>query len=164
MSLARLELAAGWLERAEGLRSDYPKVAATRGLLALASGDAPRALDALSQGTAGNWDGGGSGGNAGALQDHLIRNQTTALSPIYPVSTTAPEPPGWNGPYLKRIRWTPGAIPSCATSATWTGRASPRRPTRTITPSSACRPGPTPSTTPRSTTPRSFSKSGDVVA
>jgi len=45
----RLEAAAGWLERAERLRSDYPRIAATRGLLALAGGDLPRALDALGQ-------------------------------------------------------------------------------------------------------------------
>lgn len=62
-------------------------------------------------GTAGNWDGGGSGGNAGSLQDHLIRNQTAALNPIYPVSLSAPEPPGWNGPYLKQIPLDPWGHP-----------------------------------------------------
>jgi len=62
-------------------------------------------------GTAGNWDGGGSGGAAGSLADQLIRNQTAALNPIYPVSASAPEPPGWNGPYLKQIPMDPWGRP-----------------------------------------------------
>jgi hypothetical protein len=62
-------------------------------------------------GTAGNWDGGGSGGAAGALADHLVRNQRAGLNPIYTVSTKAPEPPGWNGPYLKEIPLDPWGHP-----------------------------------------------------
>ena len=69
------------------------------------------ALIPTGAGTAGNWDGGGSGGTAGSLQDHLIRNQTAALNPIYPVSLSAPEPPGWNGPYLKQIPLDPWGHP-----------------------------------------------------
>jgi prepilin-type N-terminal cleavage/methylation domain-containing protein len=62
-------------------------------------------------GAAGNWDGGGSGGTAGALADQLIRNQTALLNPLYPVSVSAPEPPGWNGPYLKQIPMDPWGRP-----------------------------------------------------
>lgn len=56
LNLARLEIARGELaaaeagiERAERIRSDYPKVAATRGLLAMARGDLAGALDAFSR-------------------------------------------------------------------------------------------------------------------
>jgi cytochrome c-type biogenesis protein CcmH/NrfG len=56
VNLARLELAAGdlvaserWLARAEALRGDYPRSAATRGLLALAQGDAAHGLQALTR-------------------------------------------------------------------------------------------------------------------
>ncbi len=59
----------------------------------------------------GNWNGGGSGGAAGALEDHLIRNRTAATNPLYPASVTAPEPPGWNGPYLAQIPVDPWARP-----------------------------------------------------
>jgi prepilin-type N-terminal cleavage/methylation domain-containing protein len=62
-------------------------------------------------GTAGNWAGGGSGGTAASLQDHLIRNQSPTQNPIYPVSASAPEPPGWNGPYLKQIPLDPWGRP-----------------------------------------------------
>jgi hypothetical protein len=60
---------------------------------------------------AGNWDGGGSGGTAGALEDHLIRNQRAGLNPIYPASATPPSPPGWNGPYLTTIPLDPWGRP-----------------------------------------------------
>jgi Flp pilus assembly protein TadD len=56
VNLARLDIAGGdldaaerWLERAKRVRSDYPMVAATSGLLALARNDLSGALDALSQ-------------------------------------------------------------------------------------------------------------------
>jgi prepilin-type N-terminal cleavage/methylation domain-containing protein len=62
-------------------------------------------------GTAGNWDGGGSGGVAGTLSEHLVSNQTVALNPIYPASASPPEPPGWNGPYLKQIPLDPWGRP-----------------------------------------------------
>jgi tetratricopeptide (TPR) repeat protein len=55
-NLARLELAAGrleaaesWIERGEQVRSDYPRIAAVRGLLALARGDLAHSLESLSQ-------------------------------------------------------------------------------------------------------------------
>ncbi len=60
---------------------------------------------------AGNWNGGGSGGTAGALEDHLILNRTTAVNPLYTASPTAPEPAGWNGPYLKQIPLDPWGRP-----------------------------------------------------
>ena len=50
-----------------------------------------------------NWNGGGAGGVAGAMEDHLIFNRTGAVDPLYPVSATPPQPPGWNGPYLDAI-------------------------------------------------------------
>ncbi len=62
-------------------------------------------------GAAGNWDGGGSGGTAASLQDHLIRNQSPTQTPIYTVSLSAPEPPGWNGPYLKNVPMDPWGRP-----------------------------------------------------
>jgi prepilin-type N-terminal cleavage/methylation domain-containing protein len=60
---------------------------------------------------AANWDGGGSGGTAVAIEDLLIRNQVGATTPIYPVSQTAPAPPGWNGPYLKEVPLDPWGNP-----------------------------------------------------
>jgi prepilin-type N-terminal cleavage/methylation domain-containing protein len=62
-------------------------------------------------GAAGNWDGGGSGGTAASLQDHLVRNQSPTQNPIYTRSASAPEPPGWNGPYLKQIPLDPWGRP-----------------------------------------------------
>ncbi len=50
-----------------------------------------------------NWNGGGAGGRAGAMEDHLIFNRTDSVDPLYPVSATPPQPPGWNGPYLDAI-------------------------------------------------------------
>ncbi len=60
---------------------------------------------------AANWDGGGSGGTAGALEDHLIRNRAGAVNPLYAASATTPEPPGWNGPYLKQVPLDPWGAP-----------------------------------------------------
>lgn len=60
---------------------------------------------------AANWDGGGDGGVAGSIEDQLIRNQRTGLTPIYRVSATAPDPPGWNGPYLKAVPLDPWGRP-----------------------------------------------------
>lgn len=45
----RLEAATEWLDRAQGLRRDYPGVHAARGLLALARGDAALAIDELGE-------------------------------------------------------------------------------------------------------------------
>jgi prepilin-type N-terminal cleavage/methylation domain-containing protein len=58
-----------------------------------------------------NWDGGGSGGAAGALEDHLIFNANAAVDPLYPVSASPPQPPGWNGPYLKTVPVDPWGRP-----------------------------------------------------
>ena len=58
-----------------------------------------------------NWDGGGNGGAAGALEDHLIFNRTTAQDPLYPTSASPPSPPGWNGPYMKAIPVDPWGRP-----------------------------------------------------
>ena len=60
---------------------------------------------------AGNWNGGGAGGTAAALEDVLIRNAIGANAPLYPVSASPPEPPGWNGPYLKAIPLDPWGRP-----------------------------------------------------
>ncbi|MGH0029914.1 MAG: type II secretion system protein GspG [Myxococcota bacterium] len=60
---------------------------------------------------AGNWRGGGNGGTAGALEDHLIRNRTTAVNPLYPASQNAPDPPGWNGPYVDSVPLDPWGRP-----------------------------------------------------
>lgn len=58
-----------------------------------------------------NWDGGGSGGTGQAIEDHLIRNRVGGVNPLYPVSASAPEPPGWNGPYLKAVPLDPWGRP-----------------------------------------------------
>ncbi len=58
-----------------------------------------------------NWDGGGDGGTAGALEDHLIFNADTDTAVLYPTSASAPEPPGWNGPYLKAVPRDPWGKP-----------------------------------------------------
>lgn len=58
-----------------------------------------------------NWDGGGSGGGAGAMEDHLVFNRTGAVDPLYPVSASPPEPPGWNGPYVDRVPVDPWGRP-----------------------------------------------------
>ena len=58
-----------------------------------------------------NWNGGGNGGRAGALEDHLIFNQTDAVAELYPESQSPPNPPGWNGPYLEAIPVDPWGNP-----------------------------------------------------
>ena len=50
-------------------------------------------------------------GTAGALADQLIRNRNATINPLYTVSLSSPEPPGWNGPYLKQIPLDPWAHP-----------------------------------------------------
>jgi prepilin-type N-terminal cleavage/methylation domain-containing protein len=57
-------------------------------------------------GTTGAWKTGGNAGTAAALEDHLIFNRST-VNPLYPVSATPPEPPGWAGPYLKSVPLDP---------------------------------------------------------
>jgi prepilin-type N-terminal cleavage/methylation domain-containing protein len=59
----------------------------------------------------GNWDGGGSGGTAGAIEDHLIFNRNGTVNPLYTASSSPPEPPGWNGPYLKSVPVDPWGNP-----------------------------------------------------
>ncbi|MEM7410914.1 MAG: prepilin-type N-terminal cleavage/methylation domain-containing protein [Myxococcota bacterium] len=58
-----------------------------------------------------NWDGGGSGGAAQPIEDHLIFNRTATVDPLYPVSASPPQPPGWNGPYLDRVPLDPWGRP-----------------------------------------------------
>jgi prepilin-type N-terminal cleavage/methylation domain-containing protein len=60
---------------------------------------------------AANWQSGTFGGTPAALEDHLIRNAMGAQNPLYPVSRTSPEPPGWNGPYLKAVPLDPWGRP-----------------------------------------------------
>ena len=60
---------------------------------------------------AANWDGGGNGGVGVAIQDLLIRNIVGAVNPVYQVSQSAPEPPGWNGPYLDSVPLDPWGRP-----------------------------------------------------
>jgi prepilin-type N-terminal cleavage/methylation domain-containing protein len=59
----------------------------------------------------GNWDGGGSGGVAGSIDDHLVFNRNATVNPLYPASASPPEPPGWNGPYLKSVPIDPWSHP-----------------------------------------------------
>lgn len=58
-----------------------------------------------------NWNGGGSGGTAGALEDHLIFNESGAVGELYPPSSSPPSPPGWNGPYLESVPLDPWGRP-----------------------------------------------------
>lgn len=58
-----------------------------------------------------NWNGGGSGGRAGAIEDHLIFNKSDKTAELYPVSATPPSPPGWNGPYLDSVPVDPWGHP-----------------------------------------------------
>jgi prepilin-type N-terminal cleavage/methylation domain-containing protein len=82
-------------------------------LVGLPAGDisAANIPDGAGAAGAGSWDGGGNGGSAGALEDHLIRNRRGGLNPIYPTSASAPNPPGWNGPYLKEVPLDPWGRP-----------------------------------------------------
>jgi prepilin-type N-terminal cleavage/methylation domain-containing protein len=64
-----------------------------------------------SGGSTGAWQSGGAGGTAGALEDHLIFNQDADTNPLYPTSATPPDPPGWNGPYLKSVPQDPWGNP-----------------------------------------------------
>ena len=58
-----------------------------------------------------NWDGGGNGGTAGAIEDFLIFNADADTDPLYSTSTSPPEPPGWAGPYLKDVPQDPWGNP-----------------------------------------------------
>lgn len=58
-----------------------------------------------------NWDGGGSGGTAAAMEDMLILNQDADTVPLYTVSETAPVRQGWNGPYIDTIPLDPWGNP-----------------------------------------------------
>ena len=58
-----------------------------------------------------NWNGGGSGGVAGSLEDHLIYNRSDQTAELYTPSATPPSPPGWNGPYLETIPLDPWGNP-----------------------------------------------------
>lgn len=80
-------------------------------LVGLEAGDISAAAIPDGAGSAGNWDGGGDGGTANAIEDHLIRNRNAAANPLYPASASAPEPPGWNGPYLKSVPLDPWGNP-----------------------------------------------------
>jgi len=62
-------------------------------------------------GSTANWDGGGDGGAAGALDDHLIYNADADTDPVYTVSASPPDPPGWAGPYLKSVPLDPWGNP-----------------------------------------------------
>lgn len=57
----------------------------------------------LGAGSARGWRGGGDGGIAGSIEDHLVTNRSAGLDPIYRTSATAPDPPGWRGPYLSSV-------------------------------------------------------------
>lgn len=58
-----------------------------------------------------NWDGGGAGGEAGSMEDHLIFNESGTVNPLYPISASPPQPPGWNGPYLEAVPLDPWGRP-----------------------------------------------------
>jgi len=62
-------------------------------------------------GSTGAWRNGGDSGTAGALEDHLIYNRDDDTNPLYTTSTTPPDPPGWNGPYLKSVPLDPWGNP-----------------------------------------------------
>jgi prepilin-type N-terminal cleavage/methylation domain-containing protein len=71
----------------------------------------PANIPAGSGGNTNAWQNGGSGGTAASLEDHLVYNQDTDTNPLYVTSTTPPDPPGWNGPYLKSVPRDPWGNP-----------------------------------------------------
>ena len=89
---------AGELSRLVGLSQDNISAANIPGGAGVAPGD-------------NSWDGGGSGGVAGALEDQLIFNRTNTVNPLYVTSNTPPEPPGWDGPYLSDVPLDPWGNP-----------------------------------------------------
>jgi prepilin-type N-terminal cleavage/methylation domain-containing protein len=68
-------------------------------------------IPAGSGGSTNNWQAGGAGGVAGAIQDHLIFNADNDTAALYPTSASPPDPPGWNGPYLKSVPEDPWGNP-----------------------------------------------------
>ncbi len=61
-----------------------------------------------------NWDGGGSGGTAGAIADFLRFNLDADTDPLYPVSSNPAASPGWDGPYLQDVPLDPWGNPYVA--------------------------------------------------
>ena len=68
-------------------------------------------IPAGSGGSTNNWQGGGAGGTACSIQDQLIFNRDNDTATLYPTSSTPPDPPGWNGPYLKSVPEDPWGNP-----------------------------------------------------
>jgi prepilin-type N-terminal cleavage/methylation domain-containing protein len=64
-------------------------------------------------GTAGTsgWEGGGNGGTGAAISDQLITNSSTGVATLYATSASPPEPPGWNGPYVRMVPLDPWGHP-----------------------------------------------------
>ena len=58
-----------------------------------------------------NWDGGGAGGTAGAMEDFLKFNSDADTDPLYPPSANPATSPGWNGPYLQTVPSDPWGNP-----------------------------------------------------
>ena len=58
-----------------------------------------------------NWDGGGSGGTAGAIEDFLRYNADADTNPLYPASADPTSSPGWDGPYLQDVPIDPWGSP-----------------------------------------------------
>ena len=67
--------------------------------------------DGNGTGSTDGWEGAGDGGTAAALEDMLIFNADDDSTPLYGTSSTPPEPPGWNGPYIGSIPLDPWGNP-----------------------------------------------------
>ncbi len=89
---------AGELSRLVGLANSDISAANIPGGAGTATGD-------------GNWDGGGSGGTAGAIEDFLRYNADADTNPLYPVSSNPAASPGWDGPYLRDVPSDPWGNP-----------------------------------------------------
>jgi type II secretory pathway pseudopilin PulG len=83
-------------------------------LVGLAAGDISAGNIPDGAGTApgdGNWDGGGSGGDAGAIDDFLKYNADSDTDPLYTASMNPALSPGWNGPYVQDVPLDPWGSP-----------------------------------------------------
>ncbi len=95
-----------WPVSDDGTLTDAGELSRLVGLTQASISDA--SIPAGSGDTTSAWQ---TGGTAGSLQDHLILNQDSDTATLYPTSTSPPDPPGWNGPYLKSVPADPWGNP-----------------------------------------------------
>ena len=89
---------AGELSRLVGLKNSDISAANIPAGAGVATGD-------------GNWDGGGSGGTGGAIEDFLKFNADADTDPLYATSNNPAVAPGWDGPYVQDVPSDPWGNP-----------------------------------------------------